>query len=157
VQNAVIQNDSVIDNSSYLKIIGDSVIIPPFEIEVVLSPKAKAKIEEDNETIIVMAYFSGEPIDSLPEKYKNPDGGEFLLSSYPVELKEPGIAKFENVKFPLELYKLLKNKDIQLLINVFSGRKSSPDNLLDCEILQDSMSNIKGKKFVLKGKLIYND
>jgi len=28
---------------------------------------------------------------------------------------------------------------------------------LDVDILQDYMSEIKGKKFTLKGKLIYND
>jgi hypothetical protein len=37
---------------------------------------------------------------------------------------------------------------------VYSGRKSTNVNLLDCDILQDFVSVVKGKRFLIKGKLI---
>lgn len=143
----------------YLKIVGDSVEIPFFEIELNLSKKAEEKLKTDNETVIVMAYFDGvvNP-DNVPKKYKDKIFANKLhLLSYPIELADKRFARFENVKFSKDLYDLLEDKDIMLLINVFSGRKSTGDNLLDVDILQDYMSEIKGKKFTLKGKLIYND
>jgi len=151
----LIEQKQVLD---YLKIIGDSVEIPSFDIELKLSQKAEKKLKNDNESVIVMAYFSGDPIENIPNKYvDNVEMGELFLLSYPIELTDKRLAKFENIKFSLELYNLLANKDIRLLINVYSGRKSTNINLLDCGILQDSMSKIKGKRFTIKGKLIYND
>ena len=147
--------------SDYLKIVGDSVEIPYFEIELKLSDKAEKKLKTDNESIIVMAYFTYFQEDKIyPEKYKdNVDySGELMLLSYPIELTDKRLAIFENVKFSKDLYDLFgENKDIDLLINVFSGRKSCEDNILDCTILQNPMSKIKGKRFTIEGKLIYND
>jgi hypothetical protein len=146
--------------SDYLKIIGDSVEIPFFEIELTLSKKAEEKLKADKESVIVSASFEGflNGSEDIPEKYQDYiEFGKLFLVSHEIELNNERLARFEKIKFPKELYDLLENKDIELLINVFSGRKSSIYNLLDCDILQDSMSNIKGKRFKIKGKLIYND
>lgn len=146
-------------NSNYLRIRGDSVELPSFEIEVLLSTKAERKLKTDKESIIVMAYFSGYSVNLIPEKFKEnvDETGELILLSYPVELTDSRLAKFENLKFSKELYNLLDNKDINVLINVYSGRRSSEFNILDCELLQDSMSNISGKRLSIKGDLIYNN
>ena len=158
-----IEHSEVIEefqNSGYLKIVGDLVEVPYFEIELKLSEKAEEKLKTDNETVIVMAHFTYFQEDKIyPEKYQDKlYFGELMLLSYPIELTDERLAKFENVKFPKDLYDLFgENKDINLLINVCSGRKSSEYNLLHCDILQNSMSEIKGKKFTIKGKLIYND
>ena len=44
-------------NSGYLKIVGDSVEIPYFEIELKLSEKAEEKLKKDNESVIVKAFL----------------------------------------------------------------------------------------------------
>ena len=149
------QDSLAISDPGYFKLYGDSMIIPSFEIEVSLSEKANAKLKADKETIIVSAIFSGIPKDTTSEDYRKT--GEFGLGFHNIELVESRIAKFEGIKFSKSLYDSLADKDIQLLINIFSGRKSTRDNLLNCDILQDKMSNIKGRKFTLKGKLIYGD
>ena len=114
-----IENDILSRNDlGYLQLDGDSILIPDFEIEVSLSPKAEKKLKEDNETVIVSAMFSGTPKDTLSNEY------QFM-----------GIS----VK------------------NYFSGRRSSENNILDVEILEDKMSVVKGKKYILKGKLIGED
>jgi hypothetical protein len=43
---------------------------------------------------------------------------------------------------------------MNVTVNVFSGRRSTKVNLLDCDIAEDSVSAVGGKRFVIKGKLI---
>lgn len=138
--------------ADYLKADGDSLIIPSFTIEVNLSALANAKLASDKETMIVAAWFSGQPKDSTSKEYV--ETGAMFVKSSEIELSNSRIANFEGIKFSKAKYDSLANKDIRVLINIFSGRKSSPDNLLDCEILTDKMSAVKGQKFVLAGKLI---
>ena len=114
--------------------------------------KANRKLKKDKETIIVAAFFTGQPKDTTSEMYRL--NGEINVAYAEKELKDDRIARFEGVKFSKALYDSLADKDIQLLINIYSGRRSTNVNLLDCDILQDKMSALKEKKFVLKGKLI---
>lgn len=156
INNSVVKVDTtLLNNTANYKFEGDSVIIPSFEIAVSLSAKAKQKLMKDKETIVVIAYFSGQPKDTTSEEYLK--SGEMGITSAQREIKDSGIAKFEDVKFSKALYDSLVDKDIQLLINVVSGRKSTKNNLLNCDILEDKMSRIKGKRFIIKGKLIYGD
>jgi len=139
-----------------LKIIGDSVEIPAFEIEVVLSKKAEAKLKKDKETVIVRADFSGVPIENLPKKYQDQldEMGELFLLSHSIELTDSRLAEFKEMRFSKQLYDVLKNKDISVFVFVYSGRISIDSNLLDCEVLQDSIHKIGGKRFTLRGTLI---
>lgn len=143
------------NDTGYLVFRGDSVEIPSFEIEVTLSAKAAQKLTHDKETIIVRADFSGMPKDTTLQEYK--ESGQMSLASSERELITNHIAIFGGIKFPKSLYDSLADKNINLLINVVSGRRSSKDNLLNCDILEDKMSNVKGRRFTLKGKLIYGE
>jgi hypothetical protein len=139
----------------YLKENGDSIEIPEFEILIELSDKAEERLASDNESIIVMAFFTGRPIDKIPAKYKDKlDVDGLYLRNYSVELTDKRTAIFKGVKFHKDLYNLLADKNIEILINVYSGRRASPDNILTCDLLQDNISNVAGKTFTLTGKLI---
>jgi len=144
-------------NSGYLKIVGDSVEIPSFEIALKLSEKAEEKLKADTESVVVIAYFSGKAIADIPEKYADMADYGFNFLTCKIELTDERVARFEHIKFSKELYDLLADKDITLLINVVSGRKSSEYNILDCETLENSMSNVMGKRFTLNGTLIEID
>ena len=146
---------SAVTEFGYFKPDGDSLIIPTFEIEVNLSPKAKAKLSKNNETIIVSASFIGMPRDTTSKDFKN--SGEMGIAGKDIEIRSGSIANFENIRFSKSLYDSLADKGIQLLINVFSGRHSSPDNLLNCGIIQEKMSKVKGKIFTIDCKLIYGE
>ena len=148
----IVKKDTSLNKIGYYKIDGDSLIIPSFDIEVCLTQKANKKLKDAKETIIVSAYFIGQPKDTTSKEYL--ESGEMGIGSSERELSDSRITKFENIKFSKALYDSLADKDIQLLINIYSGRKSTDVNLLDCDILQDKMSNIKGKRFKIKGKLI---
>jgi len=138
--------------AGYVQIRGDSVLLPPFEIEVSLSTRANAQLLRDKESIIVAAWFSGKPIDTTSKEYA--ESGELFIKSWQVELDSNRVAKFEGIRFSKAAYDSLADKDIRVLVNVFSGRRSSPDNLLDCHILSDKMSAVNNRTFVLTGKLI---
>lgn len=136
--------------SDYFKVVGDSAAIPSFEIQVELSEKAEKKLKEKKESIIVAAYFSGIPKDTT--KYM--EDGEYAVGTHTMELTDSRTAKFEKIKISKQVYETLADKDIQVLINIYSGRRSSKMNLLNCDILQKPISQVKDQKFVLKGKLI---
>ena len=130
----------------------DSVVIPSFEIKLSLSDSAEHLLRSRKESVIVKAYYSGVPKDTLLKEYR--DWGKISIHSRSIELTQSRIAKFNNIKISKETYKALSDKNIEVLINVFSGRRSAKNNLLDCNILQDKISNIKDKSFTLTGKLI---
>lgn len=131
---------------------GDSIQIPTFEILVDLDKNANRKLSETNETIIVKAFFRGTPKDTSIEEYKEFD--YFTIGGHEIELTKSHLARFENIKVSrTELEQLIDN-NFEVLINIYSGRKSSNLNLLDCDILQEPINDIKGKRIRLKGKLI---
>ena len=139
----------------YLKDDGDSIIVDPFEIEIELTDKAKERITNSGETIIISIFYYGYPRDE--RKANSEKDGTLYLTGDKKEIHYGQIARFENVKISKKDYEQLIDKDFELNLNVYSGRKSSQDNLLHCEPLFDKVSNVVNKKHLLKGKLIYGE
>jgi hypothetical protein len=131
-----------------LKVIGDSIEIPSFEIELNFSKKAEGKLASDKETVIIFANIFGEP-KSDPNKE-----GPINLAYSKIELIGKRIALFENIKFSKATYDSLKDKNIWITVEVSSGRKSINENFLDTDFLEEDVDNVINKKFVLNGKLI---
>ncbi|MCC6726142.1 MAG: hypothetical protein IT258_16665 [Saprospiraceae bacterium] len=132
---------------------GNEMVIFPFEIEVSNSAKAEKLLTGKKETLIVSANFWGVPKDPK-EKEKGEDG---MVSFVNKDIELTGdnrLARFEGLTFNKSLLSKVEDKDIFLLINVFSGRKSSNDNLLNCGILETKVSQVVNKRFVLGCKLI---
>jgi hypothetical protein len=130
-------------------------LLPPFEIAVALSPKAEAKLAADRETVIVSASFSGA---RSQENLDNFDIMEALeAQGLDVELRQERVAKFAGLKIAKTLYDSLGEKDLMVLVNVYSGRRSSENNLLSCGIVQDRLAKLQGQRHTITGKLIYGD
>ena len=136
--------------SDYFKVAGDSAEIPTFEIQVELSDKAEKKLKDQKESVIVTAYFNGIPKDTT--KYMK--DGHYAVGANSIELTNSRNAIFKGVKISKDEYESLASKDIEVLINIYSGRRSSEMNLLDCDILEKPISEVRGQKFIIKGKLI---
>lgn len=134
------------------RVIGDSVQIPGFIIEINLSPAAEKELKDQHESVIVQAYFSGEPKDTTSEEYQ--EEGVLNIGSYRIELFDTRTAIFNHIKIKKALFGELENKNFEVLINVFSGRHSSELNILNCDILQENIRSVAGKKFTLNGRLI---
>ena len=131
---------------------GDSITIPEFEIEISLSNEAEKKLKDSRESIIVQAYISGIP--KKRARVQVTEMGELNLCTPRVELTKSRVARFKNVNIARSDYGSLEDEDFQVLINVFSGRRSSEANLLDCDILQEPISVVRARRHVLSGKLI---
>lgn len=155
VQKVSDKKDSAKTIADYFMPTGDSLIIPAFDITVELSEKANQTLKAANETIIVSAMFSGVPRDTMMKEYR--EWGEFSIGEKQIELPAAGTAKFTNAKISKKDFELLGSKDIKILINVFSGRKSTQDNLLHCDILEEPISKVRLQKNVLKGKLLFGE
>ncbi len=135
----------------YLQLDGDRIVLPTFEIEVTHSTAAAQLLKNSGETIIVSAYFSGEPTDPKD----GDDIGELRVATRDIELNaDETLIRFSGMSFPREVYDKLADKDFTLLINVYSGRKSSEDNLLNCGIVNLNVSKIANQRFTIDCKLI---
>ena len=128
--------------------------VPGFQVEVVLSEKAEKLIIDNKESIVVRTLFSGLPLDDNIDDFSWEKYGELHLGWAHVELFDSRIAKFVDVTIPEKKYNQLKDKDYDLQINVFTGRKSSKNNLISVDYYGGKISQVAGKKIVLKGKLI---
>lgn len=139
----------------YLKVEGDDVLIPSFEVVLDVDQKAIEKLKSEKEGILILSYFTGSPTKEAEKKYPEFEiQGEITLAKTSVEMTDGHSAKIENVRFPKARYLDLADKDINVLVNVVSARKSSSENLLDCGIVQGKMSAIMGKSFTIKCRLI---
>lgn len=129
----------------------DSIVIPPFEIEVIQSALAGDSLAAVNETVIVSAYFWGDP---LKEKDQN-EMGQLDIAAKDIELiGSDRVARFEGITFSKKQYAKLDDKEIRVLINIYSGRKSSEYNLLTCGILDEPVSVFAHKRFTMGCTLI---
>jgi hypothetical protein len=145
-----IENQNYSNRNSIDKV--DSVLIPSFEVEIVLSETAKDKLVNSKESIIVFAEFTGEPKDTIGEGLN--ETGQLMLRSIMVELYSPWIVKFEDFFIPKKLYDRLLNKDFEVSIQVWTGRKTSEYNLLSGDLIYGPISKIKGTRHKLNAKLI---
>jgi hypothetical protein len=127
--------------------------ISGFSVKVTLSEKAAKTLTDRKETIIVAAYFSGTPKPGTPRKYLS-EIGQVDLGQVNVEVAPGVVAQFGPIKLKQDALNQIDKSGPQLLINVYSGRKSSPDNLLDCGIYEDALAPIEGKTIPIACKLI---
>ena len=132
---------------------GSAVQQPGFDVAVRLSPKAKAKLTAGSETVVVDASFIAGPRAGTPARFIGEDGQVMGLGDQRMEVAPGATARFTH---------LLANKDAlawvegppSVLINVYSGRKSSADNLLDCGIYEGPLSTIADSVVPIDCKLI---
>lgn len=128
-------------------------MIEPFEIDLALSDKALRRLAEGGETIVLAFHFHGDwktPKSDANKGYFSDCYGFSLRREFPVRKRYA----IRDLEIPADFYAPLADKDISVNLNIISGRKSSPDNLLRCGILEGRLSELVGRRFFLKGGLI---
>jgi len=150
-----VKNVPAAADSNYFIVGDDSVTILPFEVKVDLTPKAADRIFGSNETIIVRIYFEGMPKHNAHAKLE--EDGSFFVASAEKEISGTEPVRFENVKFSRKIYNQLVDKNVDFNINVFSGRRSSKDNLLNGGYLFGKVSELVNQQSTINCKLIYGD
>ena len=131
---------------------GDSVVVAPFQITIEFSEKAKKKIVDGKETIIVAVFLDGTPKDSATAHFE--DDGSFYVGDIQKEISYDQVLRITDLKFSKKIYDQLGDKDANLTVNIYTGRKSSRNNLITGDLLAGKVSEIANKNFTLKYKLI---
>lgn len=111
-----------------------------FTVHVSLSPAARKQLADHQETLIVDADYFGYPtVAAQQQKVPGSENPWLTLHQAQVELDGPGTARFAAVSLDEAQLGLIEKREPEVNINVYSGRKSSPDNLLDCGMFQDKL------------------
>ncbi len=111
-----------------------------FSVQVTLSPLARKQLADSKETIIVDADYFGYPtVAAQQQKVPGSENPWLTLHEAQVEMDAPGTAHFASVTLDEAKLGLIEKREPEVNINVYSGRKSSPDNLLDCGMFQDKL------------------
>jgi hypothetical protein len=122
--------------------------VPGFQVKVTLSPKAAEELARRQETIVVFGYLFGLPKAGVPA-----DMGEIGLGNFKTEIKLGDTARFP--EFELNASALGQTTGTpQVLVNVVSGRRSSPNNLLNCSIYEGDLSKLQKEELLITCKLI---
>lgn len=130
----------------------ETVRVPPFRISVTLSDQAGETLRGLNETVVVAASFSRAPRPGLQSQ--GGTAGELLLGEARVEMPSSGVVAFSLVDLPRERVLALLDPNYEVHVNVFSGRRSGPDNLLDCGTVQGRIVDLQYQLHEVSCKLI---
>jgi hypothetical protein len=90
----------------------------------------------------------------LPATLICPLSTTVVLEQNDVEITPGAIAKFGPVKLKQDALNQIDKSGPKLLINVYSGRRSSKDNLLFCGIYEDVFEPVQGKTIPIACRLI---
>jgi hypothetical protein len=80
--------------------------------------------------------------------------GRSILGRVEVEAHPGETATFNDLKLNADALGLIDSQGPNILISVFSGRKSSKDNLLDCEDYDGRLDSLHGRTIEIPCELI---
>ncbi len=129
------------------------VVLPGFTVKITYSQKAMDTLTARKETIIVDGELYGFPKPGTPKRFVD-EMGQVDLGEVKDEIAPGVMATFDKVKPKQTLLKWLDKDGLQLLINVYSGRKSSPNNLISCESYVGPLQDVQGQTIPISCKLI---
>lgn len=116
-------------------------------VEIALSPAARERLTSRRESLIVSADYFGEPnTDALAKHVPGSENPWLTLHRAQVELKGSQLDGTATARFPAialnpEQLAWTDAPDApQVNLNVHSGRRASPDNVLDCGMFQGTLA-----------------
>jgi len=127
-----------------------------FKVEISLSPKAAAKLAQLHEGITGAAYYYGWP---TPAARKNADDvGQINLNFENVMVEDTA----KTIQFTGKVVKRkeiawLVKRQVRVAVNVYSARRSSPDNILNCDIYDGPVAEAVAKTPKITCKLIESE
>lgn len=123
-----------------------------YTVDVTLSDSAKEQFSSSGETVIVGATYFADPAADAGKDVIN-DVGQVDLGSALVTLTGEGQAAFGGDGLQRDRLDFIEGEP-QVNINVWSGRKSSPNNLLDCDMFQDAIAVAASQSVAINCRLI---
>ena len=123
-----------------------------FDFRIVLSEKAAHRLEAAKEGLAVSASYYGDP---APNAKKHADEvGHIDLGQETLDL--PGVAgevKLSGRGVEADRLKWVKGP-VHVNVNVFSARKSSEDNILNCDFIDGELAKVARSRIALRCALI---
>lgn len=125
-----------------------------FDVTIALSDKAAAKLAADHETIIALASYYGDPKKSAAN-HVNEIG---LISLSPSDETVEIVGRGQKVHISGDKVEVKRidwvNGPVKVNLNVASGRKSGPDNILSCDFIDGALSQVRKRPITLHCSLI---
>jgi hypothetical protein len=123
-----------------------------FDIQISLSSKAASKLASLSEGIVVSATWSGNP-RSGAERLAN-QAGQIDLGRQTIELS--GRPQTAHITAPHPAQGLLGEIQgpVELNVNVYSARRSGPDNILNCDFYDGNQQDVLHKPLAVHCSLI---
>jgi hypothetical protein len=110
-----------------------------FSLDVSLSSRAEAQLGSLQEKITVWALWSGQPTKAAKKQVD--EEGKIDLGTEEVTLPASGgHAAFTGRSVKPARIGWVKDRDVQILVNVYSARLSGPNNILNCDIFDGSVA-----------------
>ncbi len=126
---------------------------PSFNLKLSLTENAEAWLKHNNESIIVDAFFYGEAKNGA-NIVLDIKTGLYQLGGKQFELTDTREVSFFSFEFDPRKIAILANPDYRVIINVYSGRKSTPRNGLDCDAIMGPVSQIQNLQLTISCDLI---
>jgi hypothetical protein len=125
-----------------------------FGVNVQLSEAASKNLIDNKETIIVSGDFTGHPKQGTETRYLDIKSGDVVLGDVKQEIRPGETAIFDQLNLNRDALARIESQSPHILINVYSGRRSSKDNLLDCDYYDGSFESVRGRTIDIRCQMI---
>jgi hypothetical protein len=130
----------------------DQPIIFAFDVRITLSDLAAERLRTTREGIVVSAYYTGDPLPSA-ENRANQIGTIDLGAENREVIGAEGLVRITGKKIDLRRLDWIKGP-VMLNVNVYSARRTNPDNILSCDFFDGKLSSAVRKTPTLHCTLI---
>ena len=120
-----------------------TVAVPEFSISVKLSDAAEQRLQSIHESVLVIAYFDGDPLSGQGEY--NAPFRDVYLGNDEKRVDAKNMATFNRTKISQSHWNRLSDRNYFVTINVVSARMASKNNLLSCGVPEGRISTFAGK------------
>lgn len=132
-----------------------------FTVQITLSPKALKKLTDLSESVTVRSFYYGKmarkptPAEIKRAQADGQEPGMVEITGDTVTLPAAGgLAEMPGRGVGAADATAIGKNPINVNINVFSARKAAPDNLLDCDLFEDTVAAARAKPISITCRLI---
>jgi hypothetical protein len=118
--------------------------VPRFSIEVTLSDAAATSLRQAGELIGGSVYFDGDgtPLPGI----KTAPFRDVFLGRYDFALERPQIIVIDDAYLSKEAFLRLEDANYHYVVNVYSGRRAFPENILSCSVADGRFADLRAQQ-----------
>ena len=124
-----------------------------FTVNITYSPRAAAEMARRHEGLTVAAYYQGEPTRAA-RRHANEEGLVDLGEETRTIAGRAGPVIVTGRNLQVARIAWLRPGTLRVNVNLYSARRSGPDNILDCGIVEGLLPQMAGRTHQVRCKLI---